>query len=154
MISLVFIVIFLIFPCCCLSFLFTLYCISDQATFFLFFMFLFHLFYSHSVSCLMFQPSFPPSLDLLFFFLNLSSPCSSSSSISSYFYNFSLFLLFYYFSCPFFLFFFLLSPLLLFLFISKLNQHDDFLNFSCHFLGVVLPAPTLYPSLMLVSVII
>ena len=31
--------------------------------------------------------------------------------------------------------------------ISKLHQCDDFLNFPCHFLGAVLPAPALYPCL-------
>ena len=34
------------------------------------------------------------------------------------------------------------------LFISKLHQCDDFLNFPCHFLGAVLPAHTLYPCLI------
>ena len=34
------------------------------------------------------------------------------------------------------------------LFISKLHQCDDFLNFPCHFLGAVLPAPALYPCLI------
>ena len=30
------------------------------------------------------------------------------------------------------------------LFISQSHQCDDFLNFPCHFLGAVPPAPTLY----------
>ena len=37
--------------------------------------------------------------------------------------------------------------LLFFLFLFQLYQCDDFLNFPCHFLGAVLPAPALYPSL-------
>ena len=82
-----------------------------------------------------FQPSFPHSLALLD--LSLSSPCLSSSSFSTFF-LFSSF--------PFLpiLFFFLLLLLLFFI-----SQCDDFLNFPCHFLGAVLPAPALYPSLLL-----
>ena len=43
----------------------------------------------------------------------------------------------------FFLFSFFFFPLLFFF----ISQCDDFLNFPCHFLGAVLPAPALYPSL-------
>ena len=105
MISSVSLVISLFFSCCCFSFFFSLSCISDPAIFFLFFSFLFCLFTSYSSSFLLFQPSFPRSLALLN--LNLSSPCSSSSSIPT-----SFLLLF-------FLFFFSFLPFLLFLFISN-----------------------------------
>ena len=47
--------------------------------------------------------------------------------------------------------FFLRSKVLIrkLLFISQLHQCDDFLNFPCHFLGAVLPAPSLDPHLSL-----
>ena len=94
---------------------------------------------SHSSSFLLFQfqTSFPHSLALLC--ISLASPCSSSSSenssISTSSFFFSLFL--------FFLFSFFFLPLLFFF----ISQCDNFLNFPCHFLGAVLPAPALYPSL-------
>ena len=97
------------------------------------FSFHFCLFTSYSSSFLLFQPSFPHSLVLLN--LNLSSTCSSSSSLST-----SFLLLFF--------LFFSFLPLFLFLFISQLHQCDDFLNCPCHFLGAVLPATALYPSLV------
>ena len=114
--------------------LLSLSCISDSAIFFLFFSFLFCLFTSYSSSFLLFQPSFPHSLALLN--LNLSSPCSSSSSIPTSF-LFSSFLPLLFLLSP-------SSPLPLHI---QLHQCDDFLNFPCHFLGAVLPAPALYPSL-------
>ena len=98
MISSVFLTISLLFSSCCFSFLFPLF-------FFLFFSFLFCLFSSHSSSFLLFQPSFPCSLASLN--LNLASPCSSSSSVSTSF----LFPLFF----SFFPLLFSFLPLLLFL---------------------------------------
>ena len=69
-----------------------------------------------------------------------SSSVSSSISVYSFFFSplfFSPLFLF-------FLFFFFFLPFLFFF----ISQCDDFLNFPCHFLGAVLPAPTLYPSLL------
>ena len=68
---------------------------------------------------------------------------SVSFSISAYYFFYSPL----FFCSPLFLFFlfsFFFLPLLV-LFIS---QCDNFLNFPCHFLGAVLPAPALYPSLV------
>ena len=33
------------------------------------------------------------------------------------------------------------------LFVSQLHQCDDFLNFLCHFMGVVIPVPALSPCI-------
>ena len=55
---------------------------------------------------------------------------------------------FFLFNPPFLEFFFFFFSPLHFLFISQLHQCDDFLNFPCHFLGAVLPAPSLYPCLV------
>ena len=76
-------------------------------------------------------------ITMLFFFLFLCK-----------FLNFCIFFFLsssFFFSPPFLFFLFSLFFLpLLFFFIS---QRDDFLNFPCYFLGAVLPAPALYPSL-------
>ena len=111
-----------------------------QSSLFLFFSFILRLFSSHSSSFLLFQfeLSFPHSfarykfiITMLFLFL-----CKFFNLYLFFFY--SLLLLFS--SSP------LLVLLLPLLFVS-MSQCDDFLNFPCYFLGAVLPALALYPSL-------
>ena len=105
---------------------------------FLFFRFLFCLFTSNFSSFSLFQPSFPHSWALLN--LNLSSPRSSSSIPTS----FLLFLFSPSFSSSSF------SPFFLFSSSSSyaITTMWWFPQFPCHFLGAVLPAPALYPSLI------
>ena len=111
----------------------SLSCISDQS--FSCSSVFFFTFFWHSSLFLLFQPSFPRSLILLN--LNISPHALLLPQFLPLFY-FSFFHLF-------FLFFFSFLPLLFFLFISQLHQCDDFLNFTCNFVGALLPAPALYP---------
>ena len=102
-----------------------------QRSLVLFFSFLLRSFSSHSSSFLhvvSISTQFSSFISFAWykFSINMLVLCSSSSSVSS-----SI-------STSSFLF-------LLFFFIS---QCDDFLSFPCHFLGAVLPAPALYPSLV------
>ena len=117
----------------------------------LFFSFL-HLVSLHSSSFPLFQcqPSFPHSSFITFAWFKFIIPMLFHCNM---FLNFLLFFFFCFFSSSslssslFSSFSFL--PLLFLLPSSFLiSQCDDFLNLHCHFLGAVLPAPALYPSLL------
>ena len=96
------------------------------------------------ISVVQFQPSFPHALPLLDISLSSPwSPCSSYKLLNFCLFFFSFLLFFLFSSFSFLSLLFLLTPLLLFF----ISQCDDFLNFLCNFLGAVLPAPALYPSL-------
>ena len=136
MISSIFLDISLLFSCCCFSFLFS--------------------FFFHFRSSDLF-PIFQFSLSFFFTFF-LISVVSISVQLNSSFISFTITMLFL-FLCKFlnfYLFFFLFSSSFLPLFFLLppssfffISQCDDFLNFPCHFLGALLPAPAFYPSLPL-----
>ena len=153
MISSIFLDISFLFSCCCFSFLFSfffhfrssdLFSNSSSSLKRVFFLYIFPHFCCFSVN-----PVFPIHY-LSVLDLSSSSPCSSS--VTCKFLNFYRFFLsssslssfsssFLFSSFSFLPLLFLLPP---FFFIS---QCDDFLNLPWRFLGAVLPAPALYPSL-------
>ena len=149
MISSIFLDISLLFSCCCFSFLVSFFFhfrssdrFSSSAVFFVLFLHILPHSISTQFSSFISFAWFRFIITMITMLFPSSSSFSSSvsSSISAYSFFFPplfspLFL--------FFLFSFFFLPLLFFF----ISQCDDFLNFPCHFLGAVLPAPALYPSL-------
>ena len=138
MISSIFLDISLPFSCCCFFIHLLLFLpFPIQQSLFLFFSFVLRLFSSHSSSFVVWTSTQFSSFISFAWFKSIITMLFLCKFLHFLPLLFSFLLIFFSFSS-----FFL--PLLFFF----ISHCDNFHNFPCHFLGAVLPAPALYPSLL------